>query len=147
MLTGGSRTAGTSAIALIINCSNNVTIGGTSAGIFSGSLKLYDSLNSAVPVLTLSLSDAQSWVFNYKYPQGTKYNIAIQTQPPNLYCSVNDPNQPKTVGSYPVTGANNISSITIICGYKLSATVSGLAAGSTLLLTNTRNQDTLSLTS
>ena len=125
-VTNASGTIGASGVAnVVVACTTNTySVSGNVAGLTGSGLVL----NNNGTVVSLAGNS-----FALTLTSGTKYNIGVTTQPSNpaQVCSVNN-------GSGTVTSAN-ISNISVTCStssFSVGGSVSGLAAGSSVILQN-----------
>ena len=113
---------------------NTYFIGGTVTGLGSGkSLTLQNNGGD-----TFTISSNGDFYFPTDLPSGTNYSVSIATQPAGQLCAVSN-------GTGVVSGAT-ISNVSIACNnlYTIGGTLSGLAPGKSVVLSNNGN-DTLIL--
>ena len=101
-VTGPSGTVAGSNVNVPVHCVNTYTIGGTLAGLTSGSLVLQDNHGN-----NLTLSANGGFTFTTPLAQGAAYDVTILTQPTGQECTVSS-------GSGTV-GAGNVTTVSIIC--------------------------------
>ena len=101
------------------------TVGGAIAGLSSGSLVLK---NNGGDTLTIN-GNSTTFTFSTALASGATYNATIGAQPSGLTCTVT--NGTGTVAT------GNVTNITVTCAatsYSVGGTVSGLSAGSSIVL-------------
>ncbi|MBE7939712.1 MULTISPECIES: hypothetical protein [Ramlibacter] len=132
---GTALAANVSSVAL--TCStNSYAIGGAMSGLSAGSQVTLS--NNGADALTLKANG--SFTFGIPVAWGGSYAVTVSTQPTGQTCSVE---QGQGTG---VTQA--VSSVLVNCtvnNYLVGGTLSGLASGATVKVTNTVNGDTLDL--
>ena len=101
-VTGPSGTVAGSNVNVPVHCVNTYTIGGTLAGLTSGSLVLQDNHGN-----NLTLSANGGFTFTTPLAQGAAYDVTILTQPTGQECTVSS-------GTGTV-GAGNVTTVSIIC--------------------------------
>src|SRR4029453_16135984 len=111
------------------------TTGGTVSGLTGSGLVLQNNGGD-----DLAISDNGSFVFTAPIASGAKYAVTVKSQPgsPTQTCTVNS-------GNGAVTNAN-VGNVAVICStnaYTIGGTVSGLTAGSILVLQNNGDNDEL----
>lgn len=128
----GSGTIGSAAVSNVaITCSTTThTLGGTVSGLAGTGLVLRDTSGQTVNVTG---TGNVSFTFPTALASGATYGVTVQTQPasPAQTCIV-------TNGSGTI-GAANVSNVAVACStnaYTLGGTVTGLAAGGTVVLQN-----------
>ena len=106
----------------------NATVSGSLAGLAPG-LSVVLQVNNANDI---TLTGDQAFSFPSTLPSNRGYRVGVLTQPVGQTCSIANGN-----GSVDSIG-NNIGGIVVSCvsGLTLSGTVSGLAAGASLTLSN-----------
>lgn len=116
--------------ALIAGCGGAATdasIGGTVAGLGSGlSVTLQDNGTDS-----LAVASNGSFAFHTQLATGATYSVGVLTQPVGQNCTVVN-------GSGTVDAVNNVTDIVVTCSASASiiGTVSGLAAGTSVTLSN-----------
>ena len=128
-VTSGSGTIGSSNVNVAVACTaNTYTIGGTVSGLNSGTSVVL--VNNGGNSKTVSADG--SFTFSAAVASGSSYSVTVSTSPTNESCTVAN-------GSGTVV-SGNISNVTVSCSasgpYNVSATVSGLISGRTLVLRN-----------
>ena len=128
--TGSGTLAGANVTDVVVNCATETfTIGGTIAGLAAGnSVTLTNNGGDALVV-----SADGSFTFATPLDDGAAYAAAVSVQPtsPNQTCSIAN-------GAGNVDGAN-VTAVAVTCvttTYTIGGTVSGLAAGNSVTLTN-----------
>jgi len=106
------------------------SIGGTVSGLTSGTLVLEDNGGDNV-----SVTASGAFTFPTKLMTGATYTVTVGTQPAGQICTVGASGATGTVASANVTNVG-VTCIPTPAGYTIGGTVSGLAGGSTLLLTD-----------
>lgn len=110
--------------------------GGNGAATLSGSLSgLAPGLSVALQVNAandLTVKTNQAFAFPSTVPSNRGYKVSVLTQPVGQICSIANAN-----GYIDSTG-NNIDGIAVACvsGFTISGTVTGLAAGASVTLSN-----------
>lgn len=105
----------------------DASVGGTVAGLASGvSLTLQDNGTDS-----LGISSNGSFAFSTQLATGASYNVAVSAQPIGQNCTVAN-------GSGTVDAVDNVTNIVVACvaNASLTGTVSGLAAGTSVTLSN-----------
>jgi sugar lactone lactonase YvrE len=122
---GGAGTMGTAAVSNVaVTCAgNSYTLGGSVTGLSGGSLLLISG-GQSVSVA----AGASSFVFPNAVAVGSAYNVAVQTAPANLSCSVS--NATGTITTGPVS---NVAVTCVVNSYTVGGSVAGLSAGSLVL--------------
>jgi Kelch motif len=136
----GSNSTGTitANVTVTATCVSNVptfSIGGTLSGLSSGTVVLQDNGGD-----NLSLSANGTFTFLTPVPSGSNYNVTVLTQPTGQTCSVN--NGTGTVSA-------KVTNVAVTCngsGFTIGGTLSGLASGATVVLSDNGSFDQLSLT-
>ncbi|AKU95067.1 hypothetical protein AKJ09_01731 [Labilithrix luteola] len=120
-----------------MNCTNKYSIGGTVTGL-AGTVYLQNNAGN-----DLMLNANGTFAFSTPLSSGATYAVTVRTQPstPKQVCTLS--NQTGTVATSHIT---NIALNCVTSAYKVKATVSGLAAGASVVLQN-NNADDLSITS
>jgi hypothetical protein len=129
---------------VMVSCSPQAyTVGGTITGLTQAGLVL---ANEGGSTLTVSPNGGTSFTFTMPQPvaYGSGYAVTVQTQPTGQYCTV-------TNGSGKM-GAVNVTNVAVSCtlqSYSLGGNVSGNLGGlivtSPLVLTNTIDGDTVTV--
>jgi 6-phosphogluconolactonase (cycloisomerase 2 family) len=130
-VSGGSGTAGTSAVTTVsIVCSSvTVTVGGTITGLVATGLVLQDNGGD-----NLTVSPGASFTFATPVSEGAPYNVTVLTQPtgaPLETCTVSN-------GSG-TAGATNITSVVVTCvpaTFSVGGTITGLSGSGLVLQDN-----------
>ncbi len=136
----GSNSSGTitANVTVTATCAPNVptfTIGGTLSGLSSGTVVLQDNGGD-----NLSVSANGTFTFATPLPAGSNYNVTVLTPPTGQTCSVNG-------GTGTVSA--NVTTVNVTCsasGFTIGGTLSGLASGATVVLSDNGSFDQLSLT-
>jgi hypothetical protein len=136
VVTNGSGTvAGANVTNVSVVCTTNTyTIGGTVSGLATGNVVVLR--NNGGNNLTVAANG--SFTFSTPVTDGGAYAVTVLTQPtsPNQTCVV-------TNGSGTVAGAN-VTNVSVVCTtttYTIGGTLSGLAAGATVVLRNNGGND------
>ena len=133
-VTNGSGNASANVTNVAVACSTTThTIGGTVSGLTGTGLVLQSGTGQ-----TLNVSASGNFTFPTALASGSTYAVTVQTQPsaPTQACTV-------TSGAGTI-GAANVSNIAVNCAtsaFTLGGTVSGLAAGGTVVLRNNNAND------
>lgn len=108
--------------------SGNATLSGSLSGLAPG-LSVALQVNAANDI---ALTGNQAFSFPSTLPSNRGYKVTVLTQPVGQTCSI-----PNGNGSVDSTG-NNVSGIAIACvsGVTITGTLSGLAAGASVTLSN-----------
>jgi len=118
------------ATALLVACGGNsadATIGGSVSGLNTGqSLVLADNGTS-----NLTVTANGNFAFSATLPTGATYDVTVVTQPAGQTCTVAN-------SSGTVDAINNVTNIAVTCvvSASIAGTVSGLAAGTSVTLSN-----------
>jgi hypothetical protein len=133
VVSGGKGTMGGSNITtVVVNCATNTyTIGGTVTGLASGNtVVVQNNAGNATP-----LTANGSFAFSVPIASGAMYAVTVQTSPTapiSQTCTV-------TANGSGTVAAANITDVAIDCvtnTFTISGTVTGLAAGNTVVLSN-----------
>jgi 6-phosphogluconolactonase (cycloisomerase 2 family) len=114
----------------IVTSSVSYTVGGSVSGLSGGSLSLL--LNGANPLVVTA-----DGAFTFPAPVSTTYAVIVGSQPTGQTCTVSN-------GSGAGVNAN-VSNIHVVCSvdsYTISGSVSGLAAGAQVILSNNGSDPT-----
>ncbi|MEZ5486610.1 MAG: Ig-like domain-containing protein [Steroidobacteraceae bacterium] len=136
-VSGGSGTVGAANVnSVMVDCATDAyTVGGTIAGLASGATVV---LQGGAGLGTQTVTSNGSFAFGMAVPSGTAYTVSVLTQPaaPLQNCVVSA-NGSGTVASADVTNIQvNCTSL-----YTIGGTVTGLAAGGTVVLQNNAGDD------
>jgi len=85
-----------------VNCVNTYSVGGTLAGLTTGSLVLQDNGGS-----NLTLTVNGSFSFTTPVADGSPYDVTVLTQPAGQDCTV--------TGASGTVGAGNVTTVSVIC--------------------------------
>ena len=107
----------------------NATLSGSLSGLAAG-LRVALQVNSANDI---TLASDQAFSFPATLTSNRGYKVTVLTQPVGQTCTIQN-----SLGSVDSTG-NNVSGIAVTCvsGLTIRGTVTGLAAGASLVLSNT----------
>ncbi|MCU0756021.1 MAG: hypothetical protein MUE46_12995 [Xanthomonadales bacterium] len=114
------------------------TVGGTISGLGSG---LSVVLRNTVTGENLSRNANGAYAFTTGQASGANYNVTVQTQPTGQLCTV--------ANATGAIGTANVSSVNVSCTtttYTVGGTLSGLAAGRSLVLRNAVTGENLTRT-
>lgn len=120
------------AVMLVTSCggggSGNATLSGALSGLASG-LSVALQVNAANDI---TLTGNQAFSFPSTVPSNRGYKVSVLTQPVGQTCSIANGN------GYVDSTGNNVDSIAVACvsGFTIRGTVSGLAAGASVILSN-----------
>jgi 6-phosphogluconolactonase (cycloisomerase 2 family) len=129
---GSGLVSGTDVTSVSVTCTTNgYTVGGTVSGLVGTGSGLVLADNNGDE---LSVSASGSFTFPLTIGSGTHYAVTVKSQPTNpaQTCSI-------TNGSGTIAGAN-VASVAVTCAtdfYQVTGSVSGLAAGDTVVLQTT----------
>ncbi len=133
--TGSITTACSVSFSATSNASNLYTISGIISGLSLSGLTLQNSNGETLPV-----SANGPFIFATQLPAGENYDVIVSTQPTGQICSVN--NGAGTISS-------EVSSVSVNCIadnlYSVGGTLSGLAAGTSVIIKNVNNNSKLTL--
>ena len=116
VVSNGTGIMGDSAVTNVsISCANLYAIGGNVSGLSSGTVVLRNNGGN-----DLSLTSNGSFSFSTQLASGSPYSVTVQTQPSGDFCTVSS-------GSGTVGGT--ISSVSVICGNKITLFSSSLTNG------------------
>jgi N-acetylneuraminic acid mutarotase len=99
---GSGTVAGSAVTNANINCVNTYSVGGTLAGLTTGSLVLQDNHGSNLP-----LTVDGSFAFTTPVADGSTYDVTVLTQPAGQDCTVS--------GGSGTVGTANVTSVSVIC--------------------------------
>ncbi|MCU0756020.1 MAG: M12 family metallo-peptidase, partial [Xanthomonadales bacterium] len=136
---GGSGTIGTANVTNVnVSCVNTYTVGGSVSGLASGRSVV---LRNTVTGENLTRTATGSYAFTTRQATGATYNVIVQTQPDEQTCTVANPGG--TVGTSNVT---NVSVSCVTRTYPVGGTLSGLAAGRSIVIRNSNTNENLTRT-
>src|SRR6185437_8867110 len=131
---GGTGTMGAGGVTVAVTCvPATYPVSGTITGLTSGGLVLLDNGTDATAIGV----NATQFMMPKAIDYGSPYSITIQTQPTGLTCSVASGTGTKGPGG---------ASVTVTCianAYTVGGTISGLTAGSLVLLDNAADANAL----
>jgi len=130
-VSGGTGTVNGSAVtSVVVNCGTTFTVGGVVSGLASGDVLSLENNGTNEAFITSN----GSFAFSTPLGTGATYSVTVTgnpTAPVSQTCTV-------TNGTGTVASAN-VTTVTVTCktsGFTVSGTVTGLAAGDTLTLTD-----------
>jgi len=133
-VTNGSGTVGGAVTNVQVNCvTDDFTIGGTTSGLAGTGLVLQNNAGD-----DLAIAADGAFVFSQAIMDGGSYAVTVAIQPsnPSQTCSVSDDSG--------VVSGSDVASVTVVCvtdTFSVGGTVSGLAAGNSVVLQNNGGDD------
>ncbi len=124
-VTNGAGTMTTLGATVAVSCADNYALNATVTGLGAGkTLTLISSPNDS-----LAINFNSTTAFANRLTSGSPYSVSVGTQPTNQTCTVTN-----GTGIMTALGAT----VTVACAdnYPINVTVSGMAAGRTIYLTN-----------